>query len=81
MKRVVVDTFPLCITPLRAHNWVAVGGTDGTLKLKNVQNLREENVRSHSAGIQTIAAASDGRFVVTGGKGELVKWDASELDN
>ena len=79
-KRVVIDTFPIAISLLPIHNWIAIGGSDGTIKLKNIENLEEENVRVSCAPIETVDVFSEGTSIVTGGKGEIIKWGI-ELDN
>ncbi len=74
VKRVVIDAFPLSLALLPAHNWVAVGATDGTVKMKNVESLEEQNVRIGAAPVLAVAAAENGEYVVAGTKGEMVKW-------
>eukprot|EP01022_Parablepharisma_sp_SALTPOND_P017801 TRINITY_DN2893_c0_g1_i1.p1 TRINITY_DN2893_c0_g1~~TRINITY_DN2893_c0_g1_i1.p1 ORF type:complete len:1515 (+),score=148.49 TRINITY_DN2893_c0_g1_i1:576-5120(+) len=79
-KRIVIDVFPMKIMLLPIHNWAAIGGTDGTIKLKNMENLEEENVRVHYSSVQAMEVFLDGTHIVTGAKGEMIKW-AIELDN
>lgn len=80
IRRVIIDIFPLKAVCLPIRNWVAIAGTDGTLKLKNLENLEEENVRAHYGPIQNLDIYDDGTHIVSMSKGEMIKW-ISEIDN
>jgi len=79
-RRVIIDIFPMKIIQLPAHNWIGIGGTEGTIKMKNIENLEEENVRLHYSPVQAIEVYPEETNIVTGGKGEIIKW-AIELGN
>ena len=75
MQRIVLDVFPMSMALSCSGDWVGIGGNDGTLKLKSLHDLQEQNTRAHSGDIKTISFGPNDAWVLTGGKGELIKWE------
>jgi len=73
-KKFKLQQSPLCLTLLESKNMAAIGGSDGSLEIVNLNSGKANTAKVHGGKIEVICSNDDNE-VITGSYGEIIKWE------